>query len=166
MRTPLFAPVSAAVENAKIDLGFLRLAPEAWDQTPDISIDYAVMEKADNLAVVPFGGNWSDLGGWGAVWRESAPDADGVVATGGAVAIEGLFDVRLDFMDHVNTAREREATLPYPALALAARVLGGGALKNRLMDRLRQKEGISYGAAGGRGNEAIDKRITNNINNK
>ncbi len=84
----LIAPVSAAVENAKIDLGFLRLAPEAWDQTPDISIDYAVMEKADNLAVVPFGGNWSDLGGWGAVWRESAPDADGVVATGGAVAID------------------------------------------------------------------------------
>ncbi|MDN3578090.1 pitrilysin family protein [Chitinimonas viridis] len=32
------------------------------------------------------------------------------------------------------------------ALQLATRVLGGGALKNRLMDRLRQKEGISYGA--------------------
>ena len=31
------------------------------------------------------------------------------------------------------------------ALALANRVLGGGALKSRLMDRLRQKEGISYG---------------------
>ncbi|PHV12345.1 M16 family metallopeptidase [Chitinimonas sp. BJB300] len=33
----------------------------------------------------------------------------------------------------------------YPALALAGRVLGGGGLKSRLMDRLRQKEGISYG---------------------
>ena len=33
-----------------------------------------------------------------------------------------------------------------PALALANRVLGGGGLKSRLIDRLRQKEGISYGA--------------------
>jgi zinc protease len=32
------------------------------------------------------------------------------------------------------------------ALALANRVLGGGGLKSRLVDRLRQKEGISYGA--------------------
>ncbi len=39
-----------------------------------------------------------------------------------------------------------DSSVDYPALALAARVLGGGALKNRLMDRLRQKEGISYGA--------------------
>ena len=36
--------------RASADLGFLRLAPEPWAQADDISIDYAVMERADNLS--------------------------------------------------------------------------------------------------------------------
>ncbi|WP_425097894.1 mannose-1-phosphate guanylyltransferase/mannose-6-phosphate isomerase [Tropicibacter sp. S64] len=84
----LCAPVKAAVEDAKTDLGFLRLAPEPWSGAADISIDYAVMEKADNLAVVPFAGGWSDLGGWDAVWRVSEPDDSGVVAENNATAID------------------------------------------------------------------------------
>ncbi|KIC18719.1 mannose-1-phosphate guanylyltransferase/mannose-6-phosphate isomerase [Leisingera sp. ANG-DT] len=83
----LIAPVQAALDQAKPDLGFLRLAPEPWSGAEDISIDYAVMEKADNLSVVPFDAAWSDLGGWDAVWRESPPDAQGVVTSGGATAI-------------------------------------------------------------------------------
>jgi len=46
------------------------------------------MEKADNLSVVPFVSEWSDLGGWDAVWRESNPDAQGVVTSQGATAID------------------------------------------------------------------------------
>ena len=46
------------------------------------------MEKAPNISVVPYSGVWSDLGGWEAVWRESDPDGDGVVTSGGATAIE------------------------------------------------------------------------------
>jgi mannose-1-phosphate guanylyltransferase/mannose-6-phosphate isomerase len=63
--------VQAAVDGAKSDLGFTRLDPTAWANTAAISIDYAVMEKVDNLSVVPFGGRWSDLGDWAAVWRET-----------------------------------------------------------------------------------------------
>lgn len=84
----LMGPVGAAVDNAATDLGFLRLAPEDWAGAEDISIDYAVMERADNLSVVPFAGAWSDLGGWGAVWRESNPDENGVVTSGEATAID------------------------------------------------------------------------------
>lgn len=84
----LMAPVRAACEAAKTDLGFLRLDPEAWKQAEDISIDYAVMEKADNLSVVPFSAGWSDLGDWGSVWREAGPDDNGVVATGNATSID------------------------------------------------------------------------------
>jgi mannose-1-phosphate guanylyltransferase/mannose-6-phosphate isomerase len=76
-----------AVSEAKQDLGFTRLDPDAWKNLDDISIDYAVMEQASNLTVVPFGGAWSDLGGWDAVWRETGPDEDGVVTTGPATAI-------------------------------------------------------------------------------
>ncbi|UWQ81904.1 mannose-1-phosphate guanylyltransferase/mannose-6-phosphate isomerase (plasmid) [Leisingera sp. S132] len=84
----LMAPVQAALDEARPDLGFLRLAPKPWSRAEDISIDYAVMEKAENLSVVPFDAAWSDLGGWDAVWRESGPDADGVVTSGGATAID------------------------------------------------------------------------------
>lgn len=84
----LIAPVGDAVTTAQPDLGFLRLAPEPWDGVTDISIDYAVMEKATNLAVIPFDGGWSDLGGWDAVWKEAGPDANGVVTSGEATAIE------------------------------------------------------------------------------
>lgn len=84
----LMAPVQAAVDQGQPDLGFLRLDPKAWSEAEDISFDYAVMERADNLTVVPFAAGWSDLGGWDAVWREAGPDADGVVAQGPATAIE------------------------------------------------------------------------------
>ena len=80
--------VRAAVEGAEQDLGFTRLAAEAWAKVEDISIDYAVMEKADNLSVVPYAGGWSDLGGWDAVWREAGPDEMGVVVTEAATAID------------------------------------------------------------------------------
>ncbi len=84
----LLAPVTASITEGAPDLGFFRLDPAAWDGCPDISIDYAVMEKADNLTVVPFAAGWSDLGGWDAVWRESAPDDRGVVTAGAATAID------------------------------------------------------------------------------
>ena len=90
----MVAPVRAALDQGRADLGFLRLAQGPWGALPDISIDYAVMERADNLSVVPFSGGWSDLGDWAAVWRELGPDADGVATTGNATAI-GCHDTLL-----------------------------------------------------------------------
>ena len=80
--------VTAALQEAQSDLGFTRLEPEAWSRADDISIDYAIMEKADNLAVMPFTADWSDLGGWDAVWMEGGPDADGNVCCERATAID------------------------------------------------------------------------------
>ncbi len=80
--------VRRALEAAEPDLGFTRLDPAAWTGIEDISIDYAVMEKAGNLTVVPYAGAWSDLGGWESVWRESGPDADGIAVSGPATAID------------------------------------------------------------------------------
>jgi mannose-1-phosphate guanylyltransferase/mannose-6-phosphate isomerase len=84
----LISPVTQALGDSQIDLGFCRLDPAAWGKVKDISLDYAVMEKAKNLVVVPFDGGWSDLGGWDAVWRESPKDLDGVVMSGAAIAID------------------------------------------------------------------------------
>jgi mannose-1-phosphate guanylyltransferase/mannose-6-phosphate isomerase len=76
-----------ALAEAEQDLHFTRLAPTPWLTLEDDSIDYAIMEKANNLSVVPYGGAWSDLGSWEAVWRDGTQDADGVVTTDGATAI-------------------------------------------------------------------------------
>lgn len=78
----------AAVDDAQRDLGFTRLAPEPWAKLQDISIDYAVMEKVENLSVIPYAGIWSDLGGWDAVWREGGPNENGVLTNGPATAID------------------------------------------------------------------------------
>jgi len=80
--------VEAAVAGAGVDLGFTRLAVEPWAGIEAISIDYAVMERAANLAVMPYCGGWSDLGGWQAVWHESGPDAAGNVISDHATAID------------------------------------------------------------------------------
>ena len=78
----------AAFGAAEKDLSFVRLAPAPWADLPDISIDYAVMERAPNLTVVPYGGAWSDLGDWQSVWRETGSDSQGTVLTGPATALD------------------------------------------------------------------------------
>lgn len=84
----MLAPVKQAVEEASGDLGFLRLAAGPWQKAEEISVDYAIMERADNLDVVPFAGAWSDLGDWSSVLREGEPDAAGVAAFGHVTAID------------------------------------------------------------------------------
>jgi mannose-1-phosphate guanylyltransferase/mannose-6-phosphate isomerase len=80
-RPDLVSGVVKAVHDAKVDLGFLRLASEPWSGLESISIDYAIMEKTDDLVSVPLDSKWSDLGDWNAVWSESDKDKDGNVIT-------------------------------------------------------------------------------------
>ena len=82
------AEVRDAFGAAKADLGFTRLAAEPWARLEDISIDYAVMEHAPNLSVMPYGGYWSDLGDWQAIWREGEADGFGVVKDGPSTALD------------------------------------------------------------------------------
>lgn len=79
--------VQAAVSEAKVDLGFVRLQAENWSQLVPESIDYAVMEKSNNLVAVRFGAKWSDLGDWDTVWSETAKDQNGNAVSLSAHAI-------------------------------------------------------------------------------
>lgn len=119
----LLGPVQQSLEDAEVDLGFLRLAPAHWAKAEDISIDYAVMEKAGNLSVVPFDEAWSDLGGWDAVWRESLPDAEGVVTSGEATAIDchnTLLRSESDNLEVVGIGLENIMTIAMPDAVLVA----------------------------------------------
>ena len=80
--------VKVAVTEAKPDLGFLRLQPEAWSELVPESIDYAVMEKAENLVAVVYNSKWSDLGGWDAVWAETDKDEKGNAVSDAAHEID------------------------------------------------------------------------------
>ncbi|MEM1344994.1 MAG: mannose-1-phosphate guanylyltransferase/mannose-6-phosphate isomerase [Pseudomonadota bacterium] len=77
----------SALENGRDDLDFFRPDPEAYRQNPDVSIDYAIMERVQGQ-VVPVDCGWNDLGSWKTVWSESAPDAQGVAAGQNATAID------------------------------------------------------------------------------
>ncbi|HBF31082.1 mannose-1-phosphate guanylyltransferase/mannose-6-phosphate isomerase [Rhizobium sp.] len=83
----LYAPdvitaADRAVAKATLDFDFIRLDRDAFSQAPSISIDYAVMEKTVNAAVVPSSIQWSDLGSWDAVWKNEEADANGNVVQG------------------------------------------------------------------------------------
>lgn len=78
-----YAPdITAIMDRGSEAMGTPReqaFIQQNFAQCPSISIDYAVLEKASNVAVqcVDFG--WSDLGTWGALWDLSPKNADGNV---------------------------------------------------------------------------------------
>jgi mannose-1-phosphate guanylyltransferase len=51
-----------------------------YDEFPSISIDYGVMEKADNALLIEGDFGWSDMGSWDALWEVSDKDEDGNAA--------------------------------------------------------------------------------------
>ena len=64
------------------------LAKTEFEKAPDISIDYAVMEKAEKRAVVRAAFAWSDIGSWSALADLTAPDAAGNRVNGNAVLVD------------------------------------------------------------------------------
>ncbi len=65
-----------------MDLDFIRLDAEAFATSPDISIDYAVMEHTSESVVLPLRAGWSDVGAWDSVWRAGQADSQGNVTRG------------------------------------------------------------------------------------
>lgn len=77
-----------AMDGAEVDGLFVRPDADAFAACPSISIDYAVMERADNVSMVPVDMGWSDVGSWDALWRVALPDSDGNVVRGEAALID------------------------------------------------------------------------------
>ncbi len=80
----ILAPVQAAVDQARIEGPVRALQPEAFGQARAVSFDYAVMEQAKSVLVVPMECGWSDLSAWDGRWAVAERDRAGV-ATEGAV---------------------------------------------------------------------------------
>jgi len=76
-----------AMADATRENGRILPDAEAFAASPSDSIDYAVMEKAERVAVVPVSMGWSDIGSWDALYELGADD-DGHAHQGDVVAID------------------------------------------------------------------------------
>jgi len=83
----IFAACSKAMKALRPDVDFVRIDEEAFRTCPSNSIDYAVMEKTDVAAVVPFDASWSDIGSWSALWSVANRDVDGNAVKGDVIAV-------------------------------------------------------------------------------
>ena len=71
-----------------IDSDFIRMNDNEFIKCPEMSIDYAVMEKTDDAIVVPFEGSWSDIGSWEALWNIKTKDSNNNVTDGDVILDE------------------------------------------------------------------------------
>jgi len=88
LQPQMLAACRSAWEKARRDTDFIRLDAEAFKASPSDSIDYAVMEKTADAAVVPLDAGWSDVGSWTALRDVSPQDGDGNAHRGDVIAID------------------------------------------------------------------------------
>lgn len=76
-----------AIQNARPDLDFIRIAKEDFEKCDNISVDFGIIEKAKNIAVVGCEDmGWSDVGNWQTVWELNSKDENGNAVLGDVIA--------------------------------------------------------------------------------
>ena len=88
LQPDIWAKAEAAFEAASREVSGVFLPADLYADIASISIDYAVMEQSQGVAMVPAGFRWNDLGSWQSLLDVSASDADGNVVIGDVVAID------------------------------------------------------------------------------
>ncbi len=81
----MLAACQDAFRGAERNGAYLRPDAAAFERCPSDSIDYAVMEKADKVAVAPVDPGWSDVGSWDALAELLPAGQDGNVMRGDAI---------------------------------------------------------------------------------
>jgi mannose-1-phosphate guanylyltransferase len=76
-----------AIEPALGTAGAAQAIEDAYQTMAGVSIDYGVMEKAENTLVIPGNFGWSDVGSWDALWDISDKDETGNAVKGPCIAI-------------------------------------------------------------------------------
>jgi mannose-1-phosphate guanylyltransferase len=81
-RDDIFQAVNLAYQQRTEDVDFVRIDAALFSQCPDESIDFAVMELTKKAKVVPYTGDWSDIGAWDALYDYADKDIDNNVLLG------------------------------------------------------------------------------------
>lgn len=84
----ILASCRQAMDAATVDACFIRPQAQAFSGCRSQSIDYAVLEHARNIALVPFEGAWSDVGSWNAVAELHPGDDHGNRVSGQGITID------------------------------------------------------------------------------
>lgn len=87
------APEMAAAARKSMDAAgrrgkLLFPEPKSFAQSPSNSIDYAILEKSNSVAVIPVDMGWSDVGSWDSLYALGDTDADGNLVRGDGLALE------------------------------------------------------------------------------
>ena len=72
----VFTAASEALSHSEDDLGFERLDQKSFASSPNISVDYAVMEKTSEAVMLPIDVGWNDVGSWSSLWNIAKRDED------------------------------------------------------------------------------------------
>src|SRR5690606_29864793 len=88
LQPALFDGVAACVDAMPEGIQPAELPAASFSTLPDISIDYAIMEKAANVAVVPGDFDWNDIGSWKAISELDDADGEGNRVRGNAIVID------------------------------------------------------------------------------
>jgi mannose-1-phosphate guanylyltransferase len=140
----ILAAARQAVEAQKTEGLQIKPAENEFAASPAASIDYALMERADRVAVVPGSVGWSDIGGWSALHKLAAKDKDDNVvagkvftidASGSLIRSEGPLIAAIGVKDLVIVATA-DAVLVAP-LSEAQRV-------KEIVDRLKAEGGTEW----------------------
>ncbi len=75
-------------KQAEISSSMFEIPADLFAQVPDISIDYAVMEHSEKVAVVPADFDWNDIGSWSALRDLHVPDEDNNRSNGESIFVE------------------------------------------------------------------------------
>jgi mannose-1-phosphate guanylyltransferase len=84
----IHAAVAASIAGAIRSDGRLLPDVDRFAASPSLSVDYAVMEKAGRIAVVPVDMGWSDVGSWDALHEIGAKDGRGNLIAGDVLALD------------------------------------------------------------------------------
>ena len=82
------AAAQGALANSSVDGTAIRVDEESFAASPSKSIDYAVMERSDRVAVVPVSMGWSDIGSWQSLVESAQKDEQGNALAANALAID------------------------------------------------------------------------------
>jgi len=77
-----------AIERSSKDMDFLRLDEKSFNSCPSDSIDYALMEKSDNVFVIPVDIGWSDLGTFESLRDSKTKDINGNIFEGDVISFD------------------------------------------------------------------------------
>lgn len=86
-RPDILEACTRAMETGSLDMDFVRVNAEAFYNCPEDSIDYAVMERTRDSAVIPLDAGWSDIGSWSALWEIGHKDEQGNVCKGDVLTL-------------------------------------------------------------------------------